>query len=300
MSETAFLFTAKDHYLYVKPVADFCDYFAEYLAGRPFCPPYTTEVLKPKTSYCFLSLEDAWQQYLLEPANCLLEEKMQALREPARTALAQNDNEALFEIIDELASANSLLRRNSEAWLQANRAVLCKKITEGYVELTGDFPDIKRFGKEGFHMTVLISQVYALLSGNTVTYGSRVCASLGLFIREFCLSRSMALPEELRWGMRLGWGTNKHSSTRNPSWGETRAMRFPCTEKMKDTPKIRMTAQSNLYATWVVQHSIALACSKQTPGVQWLANEDAVFRVVGALYMMGARLPLYVPGSPTF
>ena len=53
LSKQADLISAHDYYLSTNVVADFCNYFADFLAGRVFNPPYVTRTLRPKCQYVF-------------------------------------------------------------------------------------------------------------------------------------------------------------------------------------------------------------------------------------------------------
>ena len=64
MSESYPLISAREHYLSIPVIENFCRYLACYLNGRTFAPAYTTETLRPKVHYCFVNLEDAYEQYM--------------------------------------------------------------------------------------------------------------------------------------------------------------------------------------------------------------------------------------------
>ena len=66
MLDTNGLISARDHYQQKPVVEGFCRYLAQYLKGKLFNPVYTTETYRPKAFYCIASLEDGYEQYLME------------------------------------------------------------------------------------------------------------------------------------------------------------------------------------------------------------------------------------------
>lgn len=74
------LISAREHCLSLPVVENFCRYFALYLLGKNFDPAYTTETRRPKVNYCFVNLEDAYEQYMLEPENKAFYERIEKMR----------------------------------------------------------------------------------------------------------------------------------------------------------------------------------------------------------------------------
>ena len=60
MSESYSLISAREHYLSIPVIENFCRYLACYLNGRTFDPAYTTETLRPKVHYCLALRAYLW------------------------------------------------------------------------------------------------------------------------------------------------------------------------------------------------------------------------------------------------
>ena len=99
MSESYSLISAREHYLSIPVIENFCRYLACYLNGRTFDPAYTTETLRPKVHYCFVNLEDAYEQYMQEPHNATLIERSEEMRPLMLEALKANDSVKLHQLI---------------------------------------------------------------------------------------------------------------------------------------------------------------------------------------------------------
>lgn len=79
-------------------------------------------------------------------------------------------------------------------------------------------------------MSSFLSRLYSILLPDSITYDSRVAATMGLFIREFCVLHKINLPEELCLIRLQGWGKDKKENGRNAGWGTNE---FPSIDKIK-------------------------------------------------------------------
>lgn len=283
----ASLISAREHYLGSESVEGFCRYLAQFLAGRAFDPVYTTETLRPKAFYCIASLEDAYEQFMMEADNKAYFLRMQQLREPMLKALAANDNSGLKELIVKLYEGR-LISKNSRQWLHENEPHLCELIAFACDVLTSDSPEHRIFGvPRGPGMSAFLSRIYAILIGDFIAYESRIVATLCLFIREYCRSCNMDLPKELALGRIQGWGKGKKDNGRNASWPGGKFLSV-------DTLKRRHQRESdyafsNIKASWMVNRAVELARNETRPA--WLEAGFPVRRIEAAFYMMGAKLP---------
>ena len=287
MSSTNGLISARDHYLHNPVVDGFCRYLAQYLKGKDFNPVYTTETLRPKAFYCIASLEDGYEQYLKEKGNALPFARMRDLRLPMIEALKAGDNQKMRALIDSLYDQR-LNKNNYSQWFDSNQAHLCELLNFACDILSSDSPDYRLFGTEqGPRMSAVLSRIYAIVLGNFLTYESRVSATTCLFIREYCRTNDMALPQELCLSRLQGWGKNKKDNGRNASWGNNQ---FPMLDAMKRRHKRESEfARANILASWLVDRALQLTFEDGTP--DWLKGETPMRNVEAAFYMMGATLP---------
>ena len=287
MLDTNGLISARDHYQQSPVVEGFCHYLAQYLKGQPFNPVYTTETYRPKAFYCIASLEDGYDQYLMEKGNAIFFARMHELREPMIDALNAGDNEKMRLLVDKLYDER-LNKKNYVPWFESHRAHACELINFGCDILRSDSPDYGFFGTEsGPGMTVALSRIYAIVLGNFLTYESRVSATMCLFIREYCRLHDMALPVELQLSRLQGWGKTKKDNGQNASWGENE---FPSLERMKRRHKRESElAKANIFATWLLDRALQFTFEDGVP--EWLKTEFPMQNVEAAFYMMGATLP---------
>ncbi len=283
-----YLISAKEHYLSIEVVDAFAHYLADFLSTRAFASPYLTENLRPKTHYCFVSIQDAYEQFMMEPKNVELETRADQFREPIREALLARDDEKLNELINALYEER-LQKRNNE-WLLGIDLTVSDLIGYGYEQFKSESPEYHLFGiKHGPRMTSNLSRIYSLLIDDFLTYESRVVATLCYFVREFCLEKGIKLPAELQFYRLQGWGKDKKVNERNASWGDNI---FPSLDAVKKQPKRESEfAKSNSLASWVCSRAIEIAL--QRPEAQWLAGDRPLRKLQSAFFMMGARLPSY-------
>lgn len=297
MSESYSLISAREHYLSIPVIENFCRYLACYLNGRTFAPAYTTETLRPKVHYCFVNLEDAYEQYMQEPDNAALIERSEEMRPLMIEALKANDSVKLHQLILDVMPSRLIVKNNTQ-WLQNQENDLCTLVKFACEQFSDESPDYDAFGRQyGPRMSSFLSRLYSILLPDSITYDSRVAATMGLFIREFCVVHKRDLPEELCLIRLQGWGKDKKENGRNAGWGTNE---FPSIDKIKKRPlKERSYAKSNILASWLVNESIRLARQSQDCPA-WIKEGNAVRKVEAAFYMMGAKLPLYREGEPTF
>ena len=291
MLENCILPPARDHYLSLPVVDGFTSYLARWLAGRVFDPPYLTQLHRPKIEYCFTSIQDAWEQYIQEPPNVKFEQTILECEEPLRKALYQFDDKGFIEIVKRMFATRENLAKSNLPTLEKTQYP-CESILCAVRELSSDSPDVDTFGSVGGpRCTAFFSRIYATLIPNFLTYDSRIAAALCYFIREYCLSRGIALPEELRLGCVLGWGKNKKEMGRNPSWGDNTFLVF---DLIKKRPlKERTFALSNYRASWLVADAISKAKKLDSRGSAWIGDPHAIHKVEGAFYMIGIEVPPY-------
>lgn len=283
-----YLISAKEYYLSIDVVDAFSHFLADYLSARAFESPYLTENLRPKTYYCFVSIQDAYEQFMMEQKNIDLEARADQYREPIREAFLAHDDERLYELINALYDER-LQKRNNE-WLLGVDLSVSDLIGYGYEQFKSESPDYRLFGvKHGPRMTSNLSRIYSLLIDDFLTYESRVVATLCYFIREFCLEKGIKLPEELQFYRLQGWGKDKKVNERNASWGDNI---FPSLDAVKKQPKRESEfAKSNCLASWVCMRAIEIALER--PEGQWLKGDRPLRKLQAAFFMMGARLPSY-------
>ena len=291
------LISAREHCLSLPVVENFCRYFALYLLGKNFDPAYTTETRRPRVNYCFVNLEDAYEQYLLEPENVAFFERIEKMRPLLQEALKAKDSVRLHQLILDVMPSRLIVKNNAQ-WLQDHEDELANLVSFACEQFSDESPDYDAFGRQyGPRMSSFLSRLYSIILLNSITFDSRVAAGLELFIREFCLTHKIDLPEELRLVRLQGWGKDKKENGRNASWGNNN---FPPIDKIKKRPlKERSYAKSNITASWLVNESIRLArLSPSCP--DWIKSDRALRNVEASLYMMGARLPVYREGEATF
>lgn len=297
MPDSYDLISAREHYLSQPLVHNFCCYLALYLNGKEFSPHYTTELLKPRVNYVFVDLEDAYRQYRLEKDNEHFFIRSQELRPQLLAAMREKNLLALISTIQEIFGEKHILKNNLD-WFEEHGEEVFTLIDYACQQLTEESPDFDAFGRPyGPRMSAFLSRLYALLLGSTISYDSRISAGLCLFIREFCITHQIALPQELSLARLQGWGKGKTENGRNASWGDNQ---FKSVDRIKKRPlKERTFAQSVIHASWLVNESIRLARQTQIKA-NWLEDEWAIRKVEAAFYMMGTRLPTYVEGQATF
>ena len=293
MLENCILPPARDHYLSLPVVDAFTSYLARWLAGRVFDPPYLTQLHRPKIEYCFTSVQDAWEQYIQESPNFTFEQAILECEEPLRKALYQFDDKGFIEVVKRMFATRENLAKSNLPTLEKTQYP-CESILCAVRELSSDSPDVDTFGSVGGpRCTAFFSRIYATLIPNFLTYDSRIAAALCYFIREYCISREIALPEELRLGCVLGWGKNKKEMGRNPSWGDNIFLVF---DLIKKRPlKERTFALSNYRASWLVADAISKAKNLDPRGSAWIGDSHAIRKVEGAFYMIGIELPPFEP-----
>lgn len=283
-----YLISAKEYYLSIDVVDAFALFLADYLSTRVFDSPYLTENLRPKTHYCFVSIQDAYEQFMMEQKNIDLEARADQYREPIREAFLAHDDERLYELINALYDER-LQKRNNE-WLLGVDLSVSDLIGYGYEQFKSESPDYRLFGvKHGPRMTSNLSRIYSLLIDDFLAYESRVVATLCYFVREFCLEKGIKLPAELQFYRLQGWGKDKKVNERNASWGDNI---FPSLDAVKKQPKRESEfAKSNSLASWVCMRAIEIALER--PEGQWLKGDRPLRKLQAAFFMMGARLPSY-------
>ena len=106
------LISARYHFLTTDVVVDFCRYFADYLSGKPFDPPYLTQTHRPKCQYVFTSMEDAWGQYALESSNQDSYDRLCRYQAPLREAVSNRDDARTLELIDRIFSDKLIAAKN--------------------------------------------------------------------------------------------------------------------------------------------------------------------------------------------
>lgn len=290
MSTDYDLISARHHFLTTDVVVDFCRYFADYLSGKPFDPPYLTQTHRPKCQYVFTSMEDAWGQYALEASNLDSYDRLCRYQTPLREAVSNKDDARTLELIDRIFS-DKLIATNNREWLIANQTGLAELLFYACDCLTDPSPDYKVFGIEnGPRMSATFSRIYAILIGHFISYESRVAAGLCYMIRHFCLERGIDLPPQLQLGRIQGWGKGKKDNGRNASWGKNV---FPSIDTIKSkTTRESHYAQANILASWIALEALTIACQRQKGNATfWLHGEHAMRRIEAALYMIGAELP---------
>ena len=237
--------------------------------------------------YCFVSFEDAWDQYIQETTNQRFEDDLLAYESALREAVEKKDDDAFIEITKKIFAARPLVLRSNIKKIEAVKN-LTDKIDCACRELESDSPNYSIFGRAyGPVMSSFYSRLYATLIPDFITYESRVCAALCYLIREYCLYCAMDLPKSLNWGSLHGWGKNNGDLSRNASWENNV---FEPLDRIKKRPmRERTFAQSNILASWVVTEAIAKARNKK--GAEWLEGIYPIRKVEASLYMMGAELP---------
>lgn len=296
LSKQADLISAHDYYLSTNVVADFCNYFADFLVGRVFNPPYVTRTLRPKCQYVFTSFEHAWSQYGVDLANQEMAERIRCYQTPLREAVAARDDEKTIALIQNVFS-EKLIASNHQEWLTENQQGVAELLHVACEKLTEPSPEFDAFGREGGpRMTASLSKIYALLIGDFLSYESRVAAGLCYMLRSFCLERGIDLPAELQLGRIQGWGKSKKDNGRNASWGTNV---FPSIDRIKKKEKRESQyARSNTLASWLVVESVRLARERGAHQSNfWLNTPQAMRRVEAALYMIGAKLPEVDPAE---
>lgn len=290
MSANYDLISARHHYLSTDVVIDFCSYLADYLTVRGFEPPYTTQTYRPKCQYEFVSLEDAWRQSCSEKTSREMIERIRLYEDPLREAVADRDDDKTMEIVRNLF-AEKLIASNNQDWLAEHQKGMADLLWIAREILTDATPDYCVFGQSyGPRMTASFSRIYAILIGDFLCYESRVAAGLCFMVRSFCVERGIELPSELQFGRIQGWGKGKKDNGRNASWGTNV---FPSIDTIKKKPtRESQYARSNILASWVMVEVLGLVRErmKDVPDF-WLHSPDAMRRIEGALYMIGAELP---------
>lgn len=287
MFESDSLIPAREHFLSLPEVEGFTDYLADYIAGRSFDPPYLTQTHRPKAEYCFVSFEDAWDQYIQEEGNRRFENNLLTYENALKEAVEAKNDDEFIELTQKIFAARPLvLRSNIKKIAQVKN--LTDKIECGCREFASDSPNWDIFGRVyGPAMSSFYSRIYATLIPDFITYESRVSAALCYLIREYCLFCGMDLPKSLKWGSLHGCGKDYGDHSRNASWENNV---FESLDRIKKRPmRERTFAQSNSLASWVVVEAIKRAKGKK--GSEWLDEKYPIRKVEASLYMMGAELP---------
>lgn len=287
MSESYSLISAREHFLSLPEVSAFADYLSDYIAGRAFNPPYLTQTYRPRVQYCFVSFEDAWDQYIQETTNRRFEDDLLAYESALREAVEKKNDDAFIEITKKIFAARPLVLRSNIKKIEAVKN-MTDKIDCACRELESDSPNYSIFGRAyGPAMSSFYSRLYATLIPDFITYESRVSAALCYLIREYCLFCGMDLPKTLNWGSLHGWGKDYGDHSRNASWENNV---FEPLDRIKKRPmRERTFARGNSLASWVVVEAIKRAKSKK--GCEWLDGIYPIRKVEASLYMMGAELP---------
>ena len=295
MLENCILPPARDHYLSLPVVDGFTSYLARRLAGCVFDPPYLTQLHRPKIEYCFTSIQDAWEQYIQEPPNVQFEQAILECEDPLRKALYQFDDKGFIEVVKRMFANRENLAKSNLPTLEKMQYP-CESILCAVRELSSDSPEVDTFGSVGGpRITAFFSRIYSTLIPDFLTYDSRIAAALCYFIREYCVSQKIDLPEELRLGCIQGWGKDKKEMGRNPSWGTNTFVVF---DRIKKRPlKERTFALSNYRASWLVSDAIAKARKHDSVGSAWISHPRGIRKVEGAFYMIGIELPPHEENS---
>ena len=287
MFESDSLIPAREHFLSLPEVSAFTDYLADYIAGRSFDPPYLTQTYRPKAEYCFVSFEDAWDQYIQEESNRRFEDDLLTYENALKEAVKARKDDEFIELTKKIFAARHLVLRSN-----INKIAEVKNLTDKIEcacrEFASDSPNWDIFGRVyGPAMSSFYSRIYATLIPDFITYESRVSAALCYLIREYCLFCGMDLPKTLNWGSLHGWGKDYGDHSRNASWENNV---FEPLDRIKKRPmRERTFARGNSLASWVVIEAIKRAKGKK--GSEWLDGIYPIRKVEASLYMMGAELP---------
>ena len=201
MFESDSLIPAREHFLSLPEVSAFADYLADYIAGRSFDPPYLTQTYRPKAEYCFVSFEDAWDQYIQEESNRRFEDDLLTYENALKEAVKARKDDEFIELTKKIFAARHLVLRSN-----INKIAEVKNLTDkidcGCREFASDSPNWDIFGRVyGPAMSSFYSRIYATLIPDFITYESRVSAALCYLIREYSLFCGMDLPKSLNWGV---------------------------------------------------------------------------------------------------
>lgn len=145
-------------------------------------------------------------------------------------------------------------------------------------------PDLTEFEKGKLRSNAGFTKIYAMLKPNDIViYDSRVAASLGFYIAEFCQSRGLQeIPDELKiCHMPAKEGQSSgYKKLRDPSIGEFQFNSFQ-SRNSRDTSA---HAESNIKANWILK-SVIKKLQKKSDDKFWNLR-----RLEASLFMLGYDL----------
>lgn len=269
----------KNEFLTHSLTQDFIAQLARLLSNTSghFTHSYTTP--KPKKTYTFSSVKDAYQQYFWGGDNYSQTfTQLSWLKRQLMQAIDRKDE------LQCLTAALKILEwgevyRGSVGWLadKAQKGTLVQSISQARDILSGaDDQALDAFGKDDSQLRSDsgMTKIYALSGANSVIYDDRVGAAMALLAKTYLTqNNTQYVPDTLAFMCK---GSKSDKAGRNPS---NALYKFPG----KDSGYHH--ARSNLYTNWIIE---AIANS---PAFNWPTTNDQLHTkmqaIEAALFMIG-------------